>query len=148
MSAPYAPRLQALLHEAADEGRIAGENAARFPDVRPGIRRAPIGVVFSDPQLAVVGARFADLKPGSFVTGEVSFEDQGRSRVMLRNRGVLAFGAGTLASFGIAWPQGFVVMGERKFFSVPLRNLMRQAMVPWRSSRCTRTLCPSGAKSA
>ena len=23
-----------LLHEAADEGRIAGENAARFPDVR------------------------------------------------------------------------------------------------------------------
>jgi pyruvate/2-oxoglutarate dehydrogenase complex dihydrolipoamide dehydrogenase (E3) component len=24
-----------LLHEAADEGRIAGENAARFPDVRP-----------------------------------------------------------------------------------------------------------------
>ena len=29
-----------LLHEAADEGRIAGDNAARFPDVRPGLRRA------------------------------------------------------------------------------------------------------------
>ena len=27
-----------LLHEAADEGRIAGENAARYPDVRPGLR--------------------------------------------------------------------------------------------------------------
>jgi dihydrolipoamide dehydrogenase len=78
-----------LLHEAADEGRIAGENAARFPAVRPGARRAPIGVVFSDPQLAVVGSRFADLKPGEFVTGAVSFEDQGRSRVMLRNRGTL-----------------------------------------------------------
>lgn len=78
-----------LLHEAADEGRIAGENAARFPDVRAGSRRAPLGIVFSDPQLAVVGTRYADLPPGAFVTGEVSFEDQGRSRVMLRNRGLL-----------------------------------------------------------
>jgi len=78
-----------LLHEAADEGRIAGENAARHPDVRPGLRRTPLGIVFTDPQLAVVGERFADLHPGTFVTGEVSFENQGRSRVMLRNKGVL-----------------------------------------------------------
>ena len=78
-----------LLHEAADEGRIAGENAGRFPDVRPGHRRAPLAVVFSDPQLAVVATRFADLPAGGVVTGEVSFEDQGRSRVMLRNRGLL-----------------------------------------------------------
>jgi dihydrolipoamide dehydrogenase len=46
-------------------------------------------VVFSDPQIAMVGKRFADLTPGSFVTGEVSFEDQGRSRVMLKNRGLM-----------------------------------------------------------
>jgi len=78
-----------LLHEAADEGKIAGENAAHWPDVRPLARRAPIGVVFSDPQIAMVGKRFADLTPGSFVTGEVSFEDQGRSRVMLKNRGLM-----------------------------------------------------------
>ncbi len=78
-----------LLHEAADEGRIAGENAARHPDVRSGLRRAPLGIVFSDPQLAVVGARHTDLTPGTFVIGEVSFEDQGRSRVMLRNQGLL-----------------------------------------------------------
>ncbi|WP_026224997.1 dihydrolipoyl dehydrogenase [Methyloversatilis thermotolerans] len=78
-----------LLHEAADEGRIAGDNAARFPDVQPGLRREPIAVVFSDPQLATVGKRHADLAPDSFVTGEVSFEDQGRSRVMLRNKGLL-----------------------------------------------------------
>jgi dihydrolipoamide dehydrogenase len=78
-----------LLHEAADEGRIAGENAARYPDVRESARRTPLAVVFSDPQLAVVGTRYADLEPGSFVTGAVSFEDQGRSRVMLRNVGLL-----------------------------------------------------------
>jgi dihydrolipoamide dehydrogenase len=78
-----------LLHEAADEGRIAGENAARFPDVRAAARRTPLAVVFSDPQLAVVGARHGDLEPETFVTGAVSFEDQGRSRVMLRNVGLL-----------------------------------------------------------
>ena len=77
-----------LLHEAVDEGRIAGENAARFPAVRPGQRRTPLAVVFSEPQMAVVGRRHAELPPGGFVTGEVSFEDQGRSRVMLRNRGL------------------------------------------------------------
>lgn len=78
-----------LLHEAADEGRIAGANAASHPVVQPGLRRAPLSIVFSDPQLAVAGARHADLAPGSFVTGRVSFEDQGRSRVMLRNKGLL-----------------------------------------------------------
>jgi dihydrolipoamide dehydrogenase len=78
-----------LLHEAADEGRIAGENAARFPDVQPGLRRAPLAVVFSDPQLAMVGSRYAELDPSRIVVGEVYFEDQGRSRVMLRNRGLL-----------------------------------------------------------
>jgi dihydrolipoamide dehydrogenase len=78
-----------LLHEAADEGRIAGENAAHFPRVQPGVRRSPLGIVFTDPQIATVGARFAELVPGRFVTGRASFEDQGRSRVMLRNRGLL-----------------------------------------------------------
>lgn len=78
-----------VLHEAADEGRIAGDNAARFPDVQRGLRREPIAVVFSDPQMATVGRRFVDLAPGSFVTGEVLFEDQGRARVMLRNKGLL-----------------------------------------------------------
>ena len=78
-----------LLHEAADEGRIAGENAALLPDVRPGQRRTPLAIVFTDPQLAVIGQRYADLCGLAFVTGRASFEDQGRSRVMLRNRGLL-----------------------------------------------------------
>ncbi|MEM5436254.1 dihydrolipoyl dehydrogenase [Paraburkholderia diazotrophica] len=78
-----------LLHEAADEGRAAGENAARYPDVKPLVRRAPISAVFTEPGIAMVGARHADLAADSFVTGEVSFEDQGRSRVMLRNRGLM-----------------------------------------------------------
>jgi len=78
-----------LLHEASDEGRIAGGNAARYPAVQPGHRRAQIAVVFSDPQIAIIGGGWATLEDGSFVTGAVSFDDQGRSRVMRKNRGRL-----------------------------------------------------------
>jgi len=78
-----------LLHEAADEGKIAGENAAAYPHVAAGLRRAPLGIVFSDPQIATVGSRWMDLDKTQIVIGKVSFEDQGRSRVMLRNQGLL-----------------------------------------------------------
>jgi dihydrolipoamide dehydrogenase len=50
-----------LLHEAADDGRIAGDNAGRWPDVRVRPRRAPLAVVFSDPQIAIAGASHAEL---------------------------------------------------------------------------------------
>jgi dihydrolipoamide dehydrogenase len=80
-----------LLHEAADEGRIAGDNAGRFPDVRVRPRRAPLAVVFSEPQIALAGASHAELCTSgiAFETGRVSFDDQGRSRVMGRNQGAL-----------------------------------------------------------
>ncbi|MDJ0940713.1 MAG: dihydrolipoyl dehydrogenase [Woeseiaceae bacterium] len=84
-----------LLHEATDEGRIAGSNAGRYPNVRPGERRTPLGVVFSDPQIAMVGSTFGALAGSDYVTGEVSFEDQGRSRVMLKNQGLLRVYADT-----------------------------------------------------
>ncbi|PSW19239.1 dihydrolipoyl dehydrogenase [Photobacterium sanctipauli] len=83
-----------LLHEAADQGRIAGDNAGRFPDIRAGLRRSKISAVFSDPQIAMVGESHKEITErlgncGCFETGIVSFENQGRSRVMLRNKGVL-----------------------------------------------------------
>jgi len=78
-----------LLHEAADEGRIAGDNAARFPAVHAGVRRSPLSVVFTDPQIAVVGSGWRGVRDVAHVTGRVSFDDQGRARVMQRNRGRL-----------------------------------------------------------
>lgn len=78
-----------LLHEAADEGRIAGENAARFPAVQPGHRTSPIAVAFTDPNIAMVGESWSQVQHRSPVVGRVSFEDQGRSRVMLQNRGAM-----------------------------------------------------------
>jgi dihydrolipoamide dehydrogenase len=81
-----------LLHEAADQGRIAGDNAGRFPAVRSELRRVPLAVVFTEPQVASVGLRLDQLEQhfkDRFAVGVVSFEDQGRSRVMLRNKGIL-----------------------------------------------------------
>jgi hypothetical protein len=85
-----------LLHEAADQGKIAGDNAGRFPNVQAGLRRSLLGVVFTHPQIATVGARFATLQAQygerferDVVIGQVSFRNQGRSRVMLVNKGVL-----------------------------------------------------------
>lgn len=81
-----------LLHEAADEGRIAGANAGRWPDVRAGVRRAPLTVVFTDPQIAACGRTIQETEEvcrGCFAIGSVNFRTQGRSRVMGKNRGIL-----------------------------------------------------------
>jgi len=80
-----------LLSEAADQGRIAGDNAGRFPDVRPGLRRTALTIAFTEPQIATVGESYRTLAAGrsKFALGMVSFENQGRSRVMLQNHGIL-----------------------------------------------------------
>lgn len=80
-----------ILHEAADEGHLAGLNAARFPEVLRHTRRTPMGITFCEPQAAYAGKRHAELVADrvDFAVGEVSFEDQGRSRVMLVNQGLL-----------------------------------------------------------
>jgi dihydrolipoamide dehydrogenase len=48
-----------------------------------------LGVVFSDPQVASIGKRAHELAPHTFITGAVSFHNQGRSRVMAKNQGML-----------------------------------------------------------
>lgn len=83
-----------LLHEASDEGRLAGDAAGRWPNFTGGPRRSPLGVVFSDPQIGTIGQSYrqlvAGIEAGQVRVGRVSFDDQGRSRVMRQNRGALA----------------------------------------------------------
>ena len=83
-----------LLHEASDQGRIAGNNAGDFPHIESGLRRSMIAVVFTDPQIAAVGMKFAQIEKQfdlarEIAIGEVSFRNQGRSRVILKNQGHL-----------------------------------------------------------
>lgn len=89
-----ASNMMPLLHEAADQGKIAGDNAGRLDAPQAGLRRTPISVVFSDPQIAMVGKTYSQVEQqyggcDCLAVGEVSFEDQGRSRVMLKNKGKL-----------------------------------------------------------
>lgn len=81
-----------LLHEASDEGHIAGINASRYPDVRPELRRAPLAIVFTSPQIATVGLGLEQIRARcrhGYGVGSVSFETQGRSRVLGKNRGLM-----------------------------------------------------------
>ncbi|HHN73481.1 MAG TPA: dihydrolipoyl dehydrogenase, partial [Thermopetrobacter sp.] len=86
-----------ILHEAADEGRIAGYNAAllaRGETPRRFRRKVRLGIVFSDPNIAVVGRSFTELdatlvEDEGFVVGERDYSTQARARVLQANRGIL-----------------------------------------------------------
>ncbi|HLP81592.1 MAG TPA: FAD-dependent oxidoreductase, partial [Nitrosomonas sp.] len=78
----------ALLHEAADEGHMAGINATRSIPICF-LRRTPLAIVFSDPNIAIVGKRYDALDRDTTLTGEVSFSNQGRARLGQRNEGML-----------------------------------------------------------
>jgi dihydrolipoamide dehydrogenase len=101
-----------LLPEAADDGRIAGDNAGRFPEIMTHPRRTPLAIAFTDPNIATVGASFAELSDGGrdFAIGEVDFADQGRARVLRQNRGLLRIygerGSGHLLGAEMAAPGG------------------------------------------
>lgn len=81
-----------LLHEATDEGRIAGHNAGRFPDLRAGYRRVSLAIVFSEPQIASVGLSRPEIEKThvlgqDYAIGELNYENQGRAKVMRQNHG-------------------------------------------------------------
>ena len=81
-----------LLHEAADEGHIAGLNAMA-PAPQCFERRTPLAIVFSEPSAAVVGLGLSALQKQDglpFVTGSVNFARQGRARAGQRNEGRLS----------------------------------------------------------
>lgn len=81
----------ALMHEANDEGHISGYNARLNDGEAPNCfqRRTPLAIVFSDPNIAMVGRRFADLDEKQIVIGTVDFSNQGRARIAAENRGML-----------------------------------------------------------
>lgn len=79
-----------LLHEASDEGKVAGINAISS-NKNPYKMRTPLEISFSDPNVAKTGMSYADLENSntSFVTGTVTFEGQGRSIIKLKEIGLL-----------------------------------------------------------
>jgi len=77
-----------ILHEAGDEGRIAGYNAVHEPVVRFQ-RRTPLAITFCDPNIAVVGQGLGQLDPEHTVIGEMQLGPVGRALIMAKNKGVV-----------------------------------------------------------
>ena len=98
-----------LLHEALDEGYIAGYNAPRKEPVCFE-RRVPLAIVFTDPGIAVVGQSYAELDQNETVIGEVDFSSQARARMAEINHGLLRVYAerssGRLLGAEMCAPQG------------------------------------------
>ncbi|WP_132254569.1 dihydrolipoyl dehydrogenase [Methylobacterium segetis] len=84
--------IRPILHEAARQGRIAGENAAALAAGRPLAAPEPwvnLAMVFTHPQAALVGAPYEADAAGARITGAMSFCDQGRARIEGENSGGL-----------------------------------------------------------
>ena len=78
-----------LLHEAADEGFIAGCNALRE---QPGdfARRTPLMVCFSEPNIVQAGEPYFSVQESeSLVIGAANFEGQGRAMMSARDHGMM-----------------------------------------------------------
>lgn len=78
-----------ILHEAGDEGKIAGHNACKLDGITAFARRVPIHITFSDPHIVRVGASFAELDPATTVTGAMRVAPVGRALIMAKNRGLI-----------------------------------------------------------
>ena len=77
-----------LQHEAADEGRIAAYHALN-PEAECFARRAPLGIVFTEPGAGRVGLSCRELPAFGVVTGTGDFSRQGRAVTAGRNAGLL-----------------------------------------------------------
>ncbi|MCU7904796.1 MAG: dihydrolipoyl dehydrogenase [Candidatus Thiodiazotropha sp. (ex Epidulcina cf. delphinae)] len=77
-----------ILHEAGDEGKIAGYNAVQ-DRVRAFRRKIPLAINFCDPNICLVGRSYRELDLERTVIGEVRLAPVGRAMIMGRNRGII-----------------------------------------------------------
>lgn len=104
-----ANRDRPLLHEAADEGYIAARNALADADT-PYARRAGLQIVFTDPDVAVIGVGRHRLQDRAHVVGSVDLAGQSRLRMTGDDRGRIRLYAdahgGELLGAELCAPQG------------------------------------------
>ncbi|MBK1720685.1 dihydrolipoyl dehydrogenase [Thiocystis violacea] len=77
-----------ILHEAGDEGKIAGYNAARGERLRFR-RKTPLFINFCDPNICAVGQRWNDLDQAGSAIGQIKLAPVGRALIMGKNKGVI-----------------------------------------------------------
>ena len=79
-----------LMHEVADEARIAGYNAAVADTPRRFKRKKLLGITFTDPNICMVGETWSELEGrDDVVVGARNFDTQGRAKLLKKNKGLL-----------------------------------------------------------
>ncbi|ENU98897.1 hypothetical protein F969_02150 [Acinetobacter variabilis] len=78
-----------IQHEAAHNGKEIVQNCLNFPDVQPISALTPLAIVFSQPEMAIIGQSFKQLeeKNAEYIRGFVSYERQGRALILAENKG-------------------------------------------------------------
>lgn len=88
-----------ILHEAADDGHIAGYNSMQpLENEHCFCRRTPIGIVFSHPNIAYAGLKFSELEMDETVIASEDFTGQARAITALENKGILRLYASTVTA--------------------------------------------------
>lgn len=77
-----------ILHEAGDEGKIAGYNAVN-DKVRAFRRKIPLAINFCDPNICLVGKSYSELDQEKTAIGEVRLAPVGRAMIMGQNCGII-----------------------------------------------------------
>jgi len=78
-----------ILHEAGDEGKIAGYNASH-DEVKAFKRKTPLGITFTEPNIVTVGEAWSALQDrDDVVTAEMPMGPVGRALIMAKNKGVI-----------------------------------------------------------
>ena len=84
-----------LMHEACDEGSIAGYNAAQWAAQGAAAqatafqRKVSLGIAFTDPDVVSVGERFDRLTDGEVLVGTARGEGNGRTRILGGEQGLV-----------------------------------------------------------
>ena len=80
--------IRPILHEAGDEGRIAGHNAASETDEKID-RKVPLAITFCEPNLVQIGKTMAELEGTDYVIGSMKVAGLGRALIMTKNKGLI-----------------------------------------------------------
>ena len=119
-------RFRPILHEAGYEGKIAGLNALKYPQVEHYHRVAPMGIVFTDPEVALFGKRYSELDLDKFEVASFHLEKaNGRAIVQQMDKGVISLFADKETKQLVG---GELVMAEAEHFAHLLGWSVEQGM--------------------
>lgn len=78
----------ANLQRAVEQGRVADDNAVHRKPI-PFREKTPMSIIFTDPNIAVVGRAWSELDPDRTVAAQRRFGPVGRAMIMGQNRGLI-----------------------------------------------------------